>query len=98
MLSMQTVAKLAGLNPVEEKELIECQCCGWIGNPDELEAPFSGSDPGCPICGNDDFLDIEGPVTIRCDMKCGKRFPTWEPYLWRGNDCGCEDGTLILGR
>ena len=42
---------------------IECPC-GWIGEEDELVAPFSGSDPGCPSCGNDDFLDYEENESI----------------------------------
>ena len=35
-----------------------CQICGWKGQEEEFIAPFSGSEPGCPHCGNDDFLDI----------------------------------------
>ncbi len=38
---------------------IECQTCTWTGEEDELIAPFSGSEPGCPHCGGTDFLDVE---------------------------------------
>jgi hypothetical protein len=38
---------------------IECQTCGWIGNEDELIAPHSDDEPGCPSCLNNDFLDKE---------------------------------------
>ena len=39
--------------------MIECQTCGWTGEEEELTAPFSGSEPGCPSCGGTDFLDVE---------------------------------------
>ena len=39
--------------------MIECQTCGWRGKEKELIAPFSGSEPGCPHCGGNDFLDVE---------------------------------------
>ncbi len=38
---------------------IECQNCTWAGEENELIAPFSGSEPGCPHCGGTDFLDID---------------------------------------
>ena len=41
--------------------MIECQTCGWVGTEDQLEEPYglSGIEPGCPACGNNDFLDVE---------------------------------------
>lgn len=39
--------------------IIECQTCTWTGEEDELIAPFSGLEPGCPHCEGTDFLDVE---------------------------------------
>jgi DNA-directed RNA polymerase subunit RPC12/RpoP len=34
-----------------------CQCCGSEVEPEDLEAPYSGIEPGCPYCGSNDFLE-----------------------------------------
>ena len=39
--------------------MIECVCCLWQGSDTELVMPFSGSEPSCPRCLGDDFLDLD---------------------------------------
>ena len=38
---------------------IYCNTCDTIIDDKTLTAQFSGSDPGCPFCGNNDFSDIQ---------------------------------------
>lgn len=42
--------------------MIECQTCGWTGSEDDLEAPFSDIEPGCPVCWGNDFMDVEDVI------------------------------------
>ena len=35
----------------------ECQVCLWTGHTKDFVAQWSGMEPGCPVCGSDDFLD-----------------------------------------
>lgn len=39
--------------------ILECQTCGSLVNEDEMTAPFSDMEPGCPSCGGGDFLEWE---------------------------------------
>ncbi len=39
--------------------MVECQTCTWEGEEDELVAPRSDLEPGCPSCGGTDFLDVD---------------------------------------
>lgn len=45
--------------PNDDFTMIECQKCGWVGNHQELVAPYSSYEPSCPECFSDDFLDKE---------------------------------------
>jgi len=40
-------------------QYLQCMCCGDIFPEDELEAPRSDSEPGCPCCGGTDLIEIE---------------------------------------
>ena len=53
-----------------EVDIVECQSCGWIGSPENLIAPWSDWDPGCPSCLNNDFLDVE---EIEKEVICQKQ-------------------------
>jgi len=45
--------------PNDDLTKIECQSCGWSGNPEDLIAPRSSYEPSCPECLGGDFLDKE---------------------------------------
>ena len=60
------------------KEKIECQTCGWIGTYDDLIAPTSDLEPGCPSCLGADFLDVENNIVdIKEDIKCSNYFSNY---------------------
>ena len=43
--------------------IIECVCCDWQGSDTELVIPFSESEPSCPECYGDDFVDFDDQHT-----------------------------------
>lgn len=45
--------------PPELPKMVECRTCGWVGLDNQVIAQNSAMNPGCPGCGNDDFLDVE---------------------------------------
>jgi len=42
---------------------VECQTCGWVGDDSKMEAQNSSLEPGCPSCGNNDFMEVENEMS-----------------------------------